>query len=121
MCGSKNRTAFLALGLDPRVLVTFSGRRYYQLQVVECLLDDVIVADLVPTDFEGCYPGDQKFDCDYQYELEDRGLNDPVFDEVILPYYEALVYVHGDVRCVRLEVKAISWARCPRVKLVFIC
>ena len=113
MPGDKDRAVFLALGLDDGLRLTFSGQRYYRLANVE-QEGSHTGADLLPEEHSlGMAVGDtgSEAELDYRDWLDNCGMNDPLWDEVILPYYEVLVVLPGDSkpRRVRMKVEVLEW------------
>ena len=124
MSGDRDKDIFLALSLDDRLRISFSGQRYYQLINIIVMAEgetETISADLVPTDFDGCLPvglpGSEE-ELDYRDWLMDNGMNDPLWDEVALPYYEAIIAFSKTDKLYRMRLKAIITHRTRRYQRV---
>lgn len=113
MSGDKDRAIFLALGLDESLRLTFSGQRYYRLSNTE-QEGRYTYADLLPEKHLRCMevgePGSEP-ELDYRDWLDGCGMNDPLWDEVLLPYYEVLIVLpgFGGSHRVRMKVEVLEW------------
>lgn len=122
MPGDRDKAVFLALGLDDRMRISFSGQRYYQLcEVGASTLE--IRADIMPVHYNGCLPvgpPGSEADLDYRDWLTDNGMNDPLWDEVLLPYYEAIIVLpDGERYRMRMKVEVLEWrSQNHRVRLI---
>lgn len=77
----RDKSGFLILRLLNRLIITFSGKRYYLIEdreeTKECVTCRLVVYEGLGEYF------DDSSDADYEFWLEESNHRDPVYDEVI--------------------------------------
>jgi len=125
-----DKTAFAALAGDKKVRLSFSGKRFYRLCNV-CVDSEAIEAELVPTyseevDSHG-FSGDDivhtELDISYSSWLYDNGMNDPVWDEVLMPYYKSRIRLppKDEIHDIDLVVEFVRPGRFPVFRIARKC